>query len=80
MVTVARICSNCGNLHRLGDADFETCKRPADKATMVVRDVEPHWSPATDSIVTSRSQIKEGMRKKGLIEVGNEKPDFMKNR
>ena len=78
MTTVARICSNCGKLHRLGDPDFETCGRGAERATYVMKDVEPHWSPATDSIVTSRSQIKEGMRKHNLIEVGNEKPAWMK--
>ena len=80
MTTVARICSVCGKLHRREEPEFFNCRKEADPALNVIKDVEPHWSPATDSIVTSRSQIREGMKKHNLVEVGNEMSPRMRER
>ena len=77
MTTVARICSNCGKLHRVEEPEFHTCGRRDEPATMVIGDIEPVYNPPLDRIITSRSELRE-VRARGFEEVGNEKPKFMK--
>lgn len=42
-------------------------------APHVIEDMKPYRSPLDGSMVTSRSQHRDHMRKHGVIEVGNER-------
>jgi hypothetical protein len=57
----------------------EHCGQPMSRmivAPMVAADIQPYRSMCDGSMITSRSQHREHLRRHGVVEVGNEKlPD-----
>jgi hypothetical protein len=52
--------------------------RPQREATRIMSDISPYQSVITGEMITSRSKHREHLKRHDCIEVGNEKPNWMK--
>lgn len=52
---------------------------PRKPGPYVMGDIKPYRSIITDEVITSRSKHREHLKKHNCIEVGSEKPSFMKD-
>lgn len=73
-------CGHTEDIYRaIKDMDKDLpvhCGEPMSRrvvAPMVAADIQPYRSMCDGSMITSRSQHREHMRRHGVIEVGNEK-------
>jgi hypothetical protein len=81
-------CATCGNVEEVfrsyeeRDANLpECCGAPMARTFMppqVMRDIDGYQSTIDGSWIASRSQHREHLKRHGMREMGNDKPDFSK--
>lgn len=54
--------------------------RPGKRGPYIQSDIAPYQCPVTGEMITSRSTRRAVMKEHNLVEVGNEKPNWMRER